>query len=214
MYFKEKEDTNIDKEFEGKRKKNSNFDINKILKNPKILLIGGGIVIAIILTIVIVLILNNKNNYTIELVGGETIIAYLDQEFVDPGIKAYDKNGNDCSEQVERTSDVDITKVGEYSILYSIGGVIKTRYVNVLEPETIIYLNGDKNMCLPLGTKFNDPGASARDSIDGDLTAEIISSGDVNHKKARVYTIEYRVTNSRGETKMEKRNVRVAEKCE
>ena len=49
MYFKEKEDTNIDKEKKKKRKKNSNFDINKILKNPKILLIGGGIVIAIIL---------------------------------------------------------------------------------------------------------------------------------------------------------------------
>lgn len=213
MYFKEKEDTNIDKEFEGSKKSNFNFDFNKILKNPKFLLIGGGILIAIIVVVAVISLLGNSNNYRLELEGTEKITVILGDDYIEPGYKAYDKNGNDCTNQVEITSTIDTNTIGEYEILYSIDKINKIRYVSVIEPETIIYLTGGKNMCLELGKKYNEPGYSATDSKDGDLTKKVKVTGSVNHQKEGIYKRTYSVVNSRNQTITVTRNIRVAKSC-
>ena len=128
MYFKEKEDTNIDKEFSNN--KNKNFDIKKM---KPILFIVGGLVLLIVLILIIASIFNNSNKTKITLEGDQSITISLGDDYIEPGYKAYDKKGNDITNQVKITSDLNIKKTGTYEILYSIDGISKIRYVIVTE---------------------------------------------------------------------------------
>lgn len=71
----------------------------------------------------------------------------------------------------------------------------------------VITLNGDETMTIALGEEFNDPGATAVDTTDGDVTDGITATGTVNTEEAGTYTITYRVTNSNGLTATKTRTV-------
>lgn len=206
MYFKEKEDTNIDKEFEN-NKKNS-FSLKNI--KPIYLIIGGVVIFTIIIVIVLISIFSNK--YTIELIGEEKITITKDSDYVEQGFVAYDKKQNDVTNQVEVTSNLDTTSPGNYEILYSIDGVTKVRYITVTEGDTYIYLKGKLNMYLEVGEKYNEPGYQVYDSLDQDLTEKVKITGTVNTSKVGTYQIYYSVVNSRNITVTEKRTVVVVEK--
>ncbi len=81
-------------------------------------------------------------------------------------------------------------------------GFTKERY----EPEDIEYngpkvdneppvitLNGDEEMTINLGESYIEPGATALDNMDGDITEKIIITGEVNEEEAGSYTITYTV---------------------
>lgn len=72
-----------------------------------------------------------------------------------------------------------------------------------------ISLHGDNPMKLHVGDTYIEPGASAYDSIDGDLSDKIVITGEVNTNKAGTYTITYSVTNSLGQTTTAERKVHV-----
>ena len=207
MYFKEKEDTNIDKEFE-KNKKNG-FSLKNI---PSKYFIIGGIIIFAILAIIVIILLLTGNKNTIELIGEEKIIITKDSDYIEPGYKAYDKKKNDITNQVQITSNVDTSKVGEYEILYSINGITEVRYVTVIEGDTYIYLKGKVNMYLEKGEKYTEPGYQVFDSVDQNLTEKVKVSGTVNTSKVGSYQIIYSVVNSRNITVTEKRTIVVVEK--
>ena len=207
MYFKEKEDTNIDKEFETNHK--SGFNFKKI--PSKYFIIGGISIVAIILIIVIIgLLTGNKN--TIELIGEEKIIITKDSDYIEPGYKAYDKKKNDITNQVQITSNVDTSKVGEYEILYSVNGITEVRYVTVTEGDTYIYLKGKLNMYLEVGEKYKDPGYKVFSSNGENLNDKVTVTGKVDTSKPGVYEITYSVVNSRNITTTVKRTITVVEK--
>lgn len=211
MYFKEKEDTNIDAEFESKNK--FNFDL-KNLKLKPILFIAGGIILLIVVILIISSLLGNKPKYTIELIGGDNITISKGETYIEPGYKAYNKSGKDYTEQVEIISTIDNTKAGTYEVLYSIGGVNVIRKVTVVEivDETYIYLKGNINTYLELGEKYKEPGFEVYDSIDGDLTSTAKVTNNINIKKIGTYQVTYSVTNSRNKTTTVKRNIIVVAK--
>jgi len=62
----------------------------------------------------------------------------------------------------------------------------------------VISLVGSSNINLTVGETFTDPGAIAEDSIDGDLTSSITSSGTVDTSTTGTYTIEYSVSGAAG----------------
>ena len=106
MYFNEKEETNIDHQFE---------DENKIsLKNLKPVhwIIAGIVLLVAIIVIVVVVILTKKDKYVIELVGEEKITVTIGSQYIEPGYNAFDRKNNDVSSQVEITSNVDTSKIG------------------------------------------------------------------------------------------------------
>ena len=72
MYFKEKEDTNIDSEF----KKESIFSLKNLSKKT-LLFIGGGILLLIIIIIIVVASSSNSSKYTLDLLGSEEIFINL-----------------------------------------------------------------------------------------------------------------------------------------
>ncbi|RFA34053.1 hypothetical protein CAI16_12585 [Virgibacillus dokdonensis] len=55
----------------------------------------------------------------------------------------------------------------------------------------VITLKGDNPMSIKVGETYNDPGVMAKDEIDGDLTKQVIVSGDVNTEKPGEYNITY-----------------------
>ena len=73
----------------------------------------------------------------------------------------------------------------------------------------VIKLNGSATMTLTVGDTFTDPGATASDNVDGDITSKITKSGTVDTSTPGTYTIVYSVTDSAGNKTTKKRTVRV-----
>lgn len=63
----------------------------------------------------------------------------------------------------------------------------------------VITLIGDAELIVFLGSTFEDPGATATDNIDGDISANIIVGGDVvDTNTIAMYTITYDVSDASG----------------
>ncbi len=81
-------------------------------------------------------------------------------------------------------------------------------------PDTtapVISLNGSANMTVIQGDSFTDPGATAQDDIDGDISANIVVEGNVNTNVLGLYILTYSVTDSANNTAEIQRQVRVEE---
>ena len=70
----------------------------------------------------------------------------------------------------------------------------------VFANNPVITLQGNNPMVLEVGTTYVDPGATAFDEPDGDLSSSIIISGSVNTSTVGTYIVEYSVTDSEGNT--------------
>jgi hypothetical protein len=70
------------------------------------------------------------------------------------------------------------------------------------EPENqkpVITLIGETNVSIEESGSFTDPGATANDAEDGDITSDIIIAGDIVHAETPgIYAITYNVTDSAG----------------
>ena len=201
MYFNEKEETNIDHQFENENK----FSLKNI--KPIYWIIAGIVLLVAIIIIIVVVILNKRDKYTIELDGNEKITITIGEPYVEPGYNAYDRKNNDVTSLVEITSNVDTSKLGEYEVLYTIDGITKVRHVTVNEGSTYIHLLGDVNMYLKVGEKYVEPGYKVYDSADQDLTQKVKVSGKVDISKVGTYEITYSVVNSRNKTITTKRYI-------
>ena len=210
MYFKEKENTNIDEEFQGKQ----GFDFQKY---KPIIIIGGGVLLLLIIVIVAFSLKkpapeptpNVEVTYTLEIIGDENVIITLGNDYMELGYKAVDNNGTDVTDQVKVNSNIKVNELGNYEIIYTIGNEQKIRTVEIKEQaqETYIYLKGSKNIYIDLNEKYTEPGFVAHDTVDGALTDKVKVTGTVNSKKKGLYKIVYTVTNSREITTQVERNV-------
>jgi len=205
MFFNTKEDTNIDDELTENERTN---------KKKKLIFLIVPVIILLVAAIVIVTI-SSSNKPTIELLGTDTITITLGSEYYEPGYKAYDKKGNNLTEEVKVTNNINSSKEGEYEVSYSLNNVNITRKIIVIEAidETNIKLNGDTIMYLIVGDKYTEPGYKVYDSIDTstDLTSKVVVTGKVDTSKAGTYQIVYSVVNSRNVTTTIKRTIIVME---
>jgi hypothetical protein len=62
----------------------------------------------------------------------------------------------------------------------------------------VITLIGDNPLHVQLGTSFTDPGASALDDVDGNISAQIEVTGTVNTQVEGDYYIYYNVEDKAG----------------
>jgi hypothetical protein len=138
------------------------------------------------------------------------------------GYEAYDPQDGDITDRVKIVNDIDFSRVGQYSVTYSVEDSdgnrdVKYRQINIVDSSasgdsgdpyyggqtyvgsipTITVTDGD-TLYLPLGRDFT-PNASATDFEDGDLSANIEIGGDsVNIYQAGTYIVTYTVTDSDG----------------
>lgn len=111
---------------------------------------------------------------------------------------AIDLFDGDCTSSVERVNNAD------HIILYATdkkGNKSETKIpVKFIEDENppVITLKGEKFVLLNPGEKYTDPGATAKDDRDGDITTLIENSGMPDISKKGSYEITYTVTDKGG----------------
>lgn len=64
-------------------------------------------------------------------------------------------------------------------------------------PPTLT-LKGDSEMTIQAGSDYKDPGYTAADNVDGDLTSKVTVEGSVNTYSAGTYTLTYTVKDNYG----------------
>jgi hypothetical protein len=64
--------------------------------------------------------------------------------------------------------------------------------------KPVITLAGDTPMNVAYGSVFANPGATALDNVDGDITAKIVLTGSVNTNKIGTYKLTYNVLDAAG----------------
>lgn len=122
------------------------------------------------------------------------------ETYEDKGIKVYTQFKN-ISDKVIVENNVNLTQIGDYTITYKVPYFNKyknyTRTVKVIDtkaPE--IQLKGDTEYNLQYGKKFEEPGFTAIDNKDGDVTEKVT----VNkvEKDSNNFEEHYTVTDSSG----------------
>jgi len=73
----------------------------------------------------------------------------------------------------------------------------------------IINLVDSQTMYIPIGSSFSDPGFSAKDNCDGDITSNVSVSGVVDSNNPGIYTIDYSVSDSSGNSVSISRSINV-----
>lgn len=144
----------------------------------------------------------------ISLTGGNQSIVQ-GSTWVEPGYEAIDNADGDISVTgVEVIGTVDTSVLGQQQILYratdASGNVSEsTRTVTVVEfvPDDtvapIIQLAGG-NRTITVGDTWNDPGYTATDDTDGNITDQVEVSGTVDTTKPGSYPITYSVSDAAG----------------
>jgi len=134
-------------------------------------------------------------------------ITPLDHEvgtvFVDPGATAADVIDGNVTANIGVTGTVDPNTIGAYTLSYNVSdsagntATTVTRIVNVVDTGApTIVLIGDNPILHELQTVFTDPGATASDAADGDVTSSIIATGTVDSNTAGTYVLSYNVADS------------------
>ena len=156
---------------------------------------------------------------SLNLLGSETVALAVGEVFAEPGFTATDACEGDLTARVVVTGDLDVNTTGTYTLQYSVTDAAghtdtETRTVVVGdgtldETPPVITLNGANPMTVECGQPFDDPGATATDNIDGDLTGAIEAGGGVDEDEPGSYTREYSVTDTAGNTATASRTVTV-----
>ena len=148
----------------------------------------------------------------ITLNGEAEINIEIGSQFVDLGATAYDE-----FEKVDTivTSDsaVDTSKLGQYIITYKAidssrnitTAIRKVNVVDTVPPEII--LNGDTEVVIEAGQKYEELGAIGIDKVDGNFKATV--SGDVNTNVPGEYILTYTATDNSENSSTLTRKVKV-----
>lgn len=75
---------------------------------------------------------------------------------------------------------------------------IELKVIITDEDPPVISLLGESTIELEIGDEFTDPGATANDEVDGDVSANIVVTGEVNPFQPGEYVLAYNVTDAAG----------------
>ena len=146
----------------------------------------------------------------ITLLGETELVLLPGQTYEEEGYTAQDNCDGDLTAQVQRRAEEGRLV---YTVTDSSGNrATAQRLVNYNDPKPPeLTLLGDQEMILTLGDPYREPGYTALDNCDGDITARVSVSGSVNVYKPGRYTITYTATDSFGNVATQKRAVFVRE---
>ncbi len=162
----------------------------------------------------------------ISLFGDNPYYLQAGEDWADPGFQAADNLDSSLNEKVSISGAVKNYRPGEYAITYSVGDdagnrTAVTRLVVVRGDSSgadtlppIITLQGNNPLALKIGETFVDPGVTAIDGVDGDLSGEVKVTHTVDARTAGTYAITYTVTDSAGNSTKKTRTVIVTEKTQ
>ncbi|MED5454435.1 MAG: DUF5011 domain-containing protein, partial [Verrucomicrobiota bacterium] len=140
----------------------------------------------------------------ITLTGSASVIHELGTTYTDAGATA---NGG---ETVTTSGTVNVNTAGTYTLTYSAtdaagnAATTVTRTVTVSDTiAPVITLAGEAVVTIEVGSNYEEQGATAKDSADGDLTSQIKVTGEVDVNKAGEYQLKYNVVDASGNKSLE-----------
>lgn len=141
----------------------------------------------------------NTNNSApvITLLGEGTLEMCPNDPYDEPGYNAVDEIDGDITDSVKI-----LEKSNE--ILYyvensnKVNTTIKRKVIRKDSDTPKIELLGNQVMTLYIGSSFIEPGYTASDNCDGDITQNVEISGEVDTNKEGSYTLKYTVKDSSG----------------
>lgn len=112
-----------------------------------------------------------------------------------------DADGETAGRQIDVTVEVQVpdgTPAGTYAATYELESTLPPD----IEAPVITLTEGDID--LSVDEEFTDPGATATDNVDGDISLNIVVSGDaVDTATAGTYVIRYNVSDAAGNAAVE-----------
>ena len=147
----------------------------------------------------------------IQLVSDPDHFTFPNQAYEEEGYTATDNYDGDLTDKVvaEEKDGVVI-----YTVADSSGNETKVErtihYDDPVAPE--LTLKGDAKITITEGDKWKDPGCTATDNVDGDITELVSISGSVDYKKPGTYKLTYEVKDQYGNPASAERTVVVKAK--
>ena len=167
------------------------------------------IIIAIIICVILIIgwIILKKPSVT--LIGDKIEKVAYKSEFIDSGVKV-NYHGQDITNKVIASNNIDTNKLGEYKIEYKIpymfGTYTYTRKALVVDnmpPE--ITLEAGEECKVSIGKEYEEPGYKAVDNYDGEITDKVeVSKEQISDDEIHVH---YKVTDSSGNIQEKTRKV-------
>jgi len=152
----------------------------------------------------------DKSVPVISLTGG-AIELFVGDSYVELGVSAEDNIDGDVSANVAIGGDtVDTSVVGTYTLTYNVSDAagnaaeqvsrsVVVSAVPVADTTAPVITLTDDEVQLNVGDTYAEPGVSAVDEIDGDISANVIVAGDtVDTSAAGTYTLTYNVSDAAG----------------
>ena len=136
-------------------------------------------------------------------IKGEQIIELpINQEYIEPGYKAYDEYDGDLTEKVKIHNNIDKDNYGEYIVTYEVSDKSNNKteinrivkVIDQIKPE----IECEKEITkFKIGTK-HPIGCKAIDNYDGDITKKIQIEGQYDENIPGIYEILYKVEDDAG----------------
>ena len=128
----------------------------------------------------------------ITLVSDPEVFTFPNQVYQEEGFTATDNYDGDITASVVRTDDgVNVT----YKVTDSSGNTTEVIreivYDDPIPPE--LNLEGKAVISLEVGTEYEEPGYTATDNCDGDITDKVEVTGEVDTNTTGTYTLTYTV---------------------
>lgn len=142
------------------------------------------------------------------LVNADAVIEVTSEgKFNEPGYRAQDSHDGDLTKQVEVSYTND-------EILYFVtdasgnSTAVSRRVYHKDETAPIITLKGDNPYYLKVGDIYVEPGYTASDDTDGDMTGHVsITGGKIESHEVGLYTQAYSVVDTSGNSTVAVRNI-------
>ncbi len=125
------------------------------------------------------------------------------------GYTATDNYDGDITDRVIRAETEGLVT---YTVLDSSGNpCYAQREIPIVDTQPpVITLTGDADLTVSVALGYEEPGYTAQDNLDGDLTQSVAVEGTVDRFTPGTYDITYTVSDSRGNTATAVRHVTVA----
>ncbi len=126
--------------------------------------------------------------------------------YQEEGFTANDNYDGDLTDNVKK-EEIDNEII--YTVSDSSGNIETAKRTVVKEDKTapVITLNGNETTYVTVGNEFNDPGVTAMDNCDENLTESVQKEGSVDKNTLGTYTIKYTVTDKAGNKTEKERKV-------
>lgn len=151
----------------------------------------------------------DKTPPEIELIGNKTTFTEIDYPFIDQGATAYDIVDGDLTSNIVVSGFVDTSiasTTAPYIISYNVEDskgnkadeVIREVWVTNDKTPPVVTLLGNNPIEIEVYSSFIDPGATAWDNREGDVSSSIIVQHNIDTSRVDSYNVAYTAYDSWG----------------